>query len=127
MAQAALIFLDRLFHAAHLGIIFLNIFGWLFPNTQKATLMVQLLTLLSWFGLGWHYGFGYCCVTDCHSRIQRYLGQAGFPGGYIKFLVDRMTGMNADPVIIDRITAVIFFVAVSCSIFTALICSSPAC
>lgn len=120
MAQVALMLLDWFFHTMHLGIIIVNTFGWLFPSAQKAALMVQLLTLLSWFGLGCIYGFGYCCITDWHSRVRRHLGQSGFPGGYIKFLVDRVTGMNADPVITDRITVVILFVAVSCSLFKAL-------
>lgn len=127
MTTAALILLDWFLHAAHLGVIFLNTFGWLFPSTQEVTLTLQILTLLSWFGLGCVYGFGYCCVTDCHSRIQRRLGRPGFPGGYIKFLIDRMTGMNADPVITDRFTAVVLFVAVSCSISKALTCAPSTC
>lgn len=120
MVQAALMLFNWIFHAVHLGIILLNTLGWLFPSTQKATLTVQILTLLSWFGLGCIYGFGYCCVTDWHSRVQMRLGQPGFPGGYIKFLVDRLTGMNADPVTTDRITAVALLVAVTCSISKTL-------
>jgi Protein of Unknown function (DUF2784) len=120
MVYAGLMFLNWTFHAVHVGIILINTFGWLFPGTQKAALTVQVLTLMSWFGLGCIYGFGYCCVTDWHSRIQRHLGQSGFPGGYIKFLVDRMTGMNADPVTTDRITAIVLLVAVSCSISKTL-------
>lgn len=121
MVHAGLILLNWTFHAVHIGILFLNTFGWLFSSTQTATLTLQIMTLMSWFGLGSVYGFGYCCVTDWHSRIQKHLGQSGFPGGYIKFLVDRMTGMNADPVTTDRITTIVLLVAVLCSISKALV------
>jgi hypothetical protein len=120
MVHTGLILLNWTFHAVHIGILLLNTIGWLFPNTQTATLTLQILTLMSWFGLGSIYGFGYCCVTEWHSRIQKHLGQSGFPGGYIKFLVDRMTGMNADPVTTDRITAVVLLVSVLCSIIKTL-------
>jgi len=120
MIHAGLMLLNWTFHAVHIGIILLNMFGWLFPSTQKATLTFQILTLMSWFGLGCIYGFGYCCVTDWHSRIRKQLGQSGFPGGYVKFLVDRMTGINADPVTTDRITAAVLLVAVLCSISKTL-------
>jgi len=120
MVHAGLILLNWTFHALHIGILLLNTFGWLFSSTQTATLMLQILTLISWFGLGSIYGCGYCCVTDWHSRIQKHLGQSGFPGGYVKFLVDHMTGMNADPVKTDRVTVAILLVAVLCSISKAL-------
>jgi len=57
MIHAGLMLLNWTFHAVHIGIILLNMFGWLFPSTQKATLTFQVLTLMSWVGLGSIYGF----------------------------------------------------------------------
>ena len=57
MIHAGLMLLNWTFHAVHMGIILLNMFGWLFPSTQKATLTFQVLTLMSWVGLGSIYGF----------------------------------------------------------------------
>lgn len=120
MVYPGLLLLDWTFHTVHLAIILLNTFGWMFRGTQSTALFFQSLTLLSWFGLGRIYGFGYCFVTDWHSRVQKQLGKSGFPQGYIKFLVDRIPGLNIDPVTTDRITATVLFIALLCSLSKTL-------
>lgn len=54
---------------------------------------------------------GYCPLTDWHFRILEKLGSTELPWSYVKYLADRLTGLNFDPVIIDRLTLYIFILA----------------
>jgi hypothetical protein len=45
------------------------------------------------------------------------MGDYDLPRSYLKFLYDRATGWEADPVLVDGIAAVAFVLAVGCSLF----------
>ncbi len=103
--------LDIIFHILHILIICINIFGWIFKRTRRLNLIVLLLTLFSWFGLGLFYGLGYCPLTDWHWDVKRSLGQTNLPNSYIKLMLDSLTGYNWSPDVVDIITFISFFSA----------------
>ena len=72
-----------------------------------STLGLMALTLFSWFGLGWFYGFGYCPSTDWHWQIKEAMGETGLPNSFIKYYMDRLTGKDWDPDLLDA--SVVFF------------------
>jgi hypothetical protein len=47
---------------------------------------------------------GYCPLTDWHFNILESLGKSELPVSYIKYLADRITGLNFNETVIDAIT-----------------------
>lgn len=109
--------LDIFFLVFHSGIIVFNVLGWIPKATQRLNLITLILTGLSWFVLGIFYGIGYCPFTDWHWQVLRKLGKSGLPNSYIKYLLDRITGVDVNATFIDYMTAILFFVALACSVF----------
>src|SRR5690554_2192338 len=94
-------FLDIAFIVFHSAIVLFNLTGWIWPSTRRLHLIVIGLTLLSWFGLGVFYGWGYCPSTDWHWEVKRRLGETGLPDSYIKYYLDRLTGTSWDPMLVN--------------------------
>jgi hypothetical protein len=67
--------------------------------------------------LGIFYGFGYCPLTDWHFQILRRLGESQLPSSYIKYLVERLSGFNADAQLVDTVTIVVFLLALFISLW----------
>lgn len=86
------------FHTALIGF---NVLGWAWRRTRRFHLVTIGATLLSWFGLGAVYGWGYCPLTDWHWRIKLMLGETDLPGSWIKYYLDRITGLDWSPVVVD--------------------------
>jgi hypothetical protein len=59
---------------------------------------------------------GYCPFTDWHFRILGKLGQNDLPISYVKYLADRLTGMNINSALVDQVTLYAFIVAFLISI-----------
>ena len=78
----------------------------------------MVLTIGSWIGLGFLYGFGYCPSTDWHWDLKRSLGETDLPASWVKYYVDWMTGTSWDSGLIDTIVAVAGFGALIASIAT---------
>lgn len=78
-----------------------NLFGWVWRRTRRLHLFAISATLLSWFGLGVVYGWGYCPLTDWHWQIKRALGETGLPASWVKYYVDRVTGVAWDTALVD--------------------------
>lgn len=93
--------LDILFLVFHTGLIAFNVLGWAWRRTRRLHLVTISATLLSWFGLGVIYGWGYCPLTDWHWRIKLMLGETGLPGSWIKYYLDRITGFDWSPAVVD--------------------------
>lgn len=111
-----LILADYLLEFAHIAIIIFNLFGWIFRKTRRANLILILITALSWFGLGWFYGFGYCFVTDLHWSVKEQLGYTDLPYSYIKYIIDRVFSCNINPAAADILTGASFLTAAVFSI-----------
>ena len=109
-----LILLDWFFLIFHTAIIIFNLFGWAWDKTRRANLFLLILTGCSWFILGIWYGIGYCPVTDWHYKVLRNLGDNNLPNSYVKYLIDRITGIDLDPTMVD-IAVIIFFLLALCT------------
>jgi hypothetical protein len=69
--------------------------GWAWRRTRRWQLATVTLTALSWFGLGYWYGWGYCPATDWHWQIRARLGYDD-PPTYVQLLIREMTGIHLD-------------------------------
>ena len=107
------------FHLVHLAIIFFFLFGWLLSQTILAHFILSILILLSWYGLGIFFGFGYCLITDIQWKIKKRMDQEPYTEYYIKYMLDKMTGLDLNPNTVNAITTYTFFVILLFS--TALI------
>ena len=109
--------LDLFFVILHALLIIFNLFGWVFQKLRKANLITLLLTAFSWFILGLFYGIGYCPLTEWHFMILEKLGNENLPTSYIKYIIGRLTGYDANPQVTDIFTMVFFLAALVVSAF----------
>ena len=92
---------DVLFVVFHTALIVFNVLGWAWRRTRRLHLITISATLLSWFGLGVAYGWGYCPLTDWHWQIKRTLGETALPASWIKYYLDRITGIDWSGAVVD--------------------------
>ncbi len=88
--------LDALLTFVHLLIVGFNLLGWMWYKTRRAHFVVVMITASCWFILGIWYGIGYCPVTDWQWQVKERLGEHNLPNSFIKYWVDRITGMDVD-------------------------------
>ena len=113
--------LDIFFVLFHIFIILFNLFGWIWKRTRKYNLILLLLTGGSWLFLGLLVGtLGYCPLTDWHFDVLEKLGQTNLPLSYIKYLADRLTGLNFSSSMVDDITLYSFLTALIISFYLNL-------
>ena len=93
--------LDALLLASHTLLIGFNLLGWIWPRTRRLHLFTITATLLSWFGLGIFWGWGYCPLTDWHWEVKRALGETGLPGSWVKYHLDLVTGLDWSAGVVD--------------------------
>ena len=108
--------LDWFFMVLHPALILFNVFGWIFPTTRKANLILLIATGLSWVVLGIWMGFGYCPLTDWHFDILEKLGHRNLPHSYIAYLMNRLSGWRFSDPTTDNITLSVYVIALLCSI-----------
>ncbi len=109
---------DIFFVLFHSSIIVFNLFGWIWKKTRAANLVLLLLTGGSWLFLGLIVGtLGYCPFTDWHFSVLGKLGKTDLPSSYIKYLADRITGLNFDSSMVDDVTLYLFLTAFAVSVF----------
>jgi hypothetical protein len=98
-------FADIAFVVFHTSLILFNLLGWIWKKTRLANLIVILITFASWFILGLIVGMpGYCPLTDWHFDILEKLGYTDLPSSYIKYLADRLTGLDLSQKLVDDVT-----------------------
>jgi hypothetical protein len=109
--------LDIFFVIFHTLLILFNLFGWIWKKTRKLNLIVLSLTGSSWLFLGLIVGtLGYCPLTDWHFRVLEKLGKTDIPDSYIKYLADRLTGLDFNPEVVDKVTLWVFLAAFAISV-----------
>jgi hypothetical protein len=109
--------LDIFFVVFHTSIIFFNLFGWIWRKTRKLNLILLLITGSSWLFLGLIVGtLGYCPLTDFHFSVLNKLGISDLPSSYVKYLVDRLTGLDLNPSLVDNVTLYSFLAALGFSL-----------
>jgi hypothetical protein len=110
--------LDIFFVVFHTSLIIFNMFGWIWKRTRIINLIVLILTGASWLLLGLIVGtLGYCPLTDWHFRILNKLGETSQPSSYIKYLADRLTGLDFSSTLVDNVTLNLFLAALILSLF----------
>jgi hypothetical protein len=110
--------LDIFFIVFHSSLVIFNLCGWIFPKTRILNLITLNLTGASWLFLGLIVGtLGFCPLTEWHFNILIRMGEHNLPDSYIKYLIDRITGMDINASIVDKITFYSFLAALSISIF----------
>lgn len=115
MAPASPFFLvlDYFFALFHGCLTLFNLTGWVWKKTRKIHLVSVSLTILSWFGLGIFYGWGYCPCTEWHWQIKYKLGETDLPYSYVTYYTDKLTGLSCNPFLVD-VTVVIFGLLAFC-------------
>lgn len=109
--------LDIFFVIFHTTLIIFNLSGWIWKRTRKWNLAALGLTGFSWLFIGILVGSpGYCPLTDWHFRVLTKLGKYELPGSYVKYLADRLTGLDFDPVLIDLATLYSFLAVLLISV-----------
>jgi hypothetical protein len=110
--------LDIFFVIFHTSLILFNLFGWIWKRTRKYNLVVLALTGASWLFLGLIVGtLGYCPLTDWHFSILEKTGVTNLPSSYVKYLADRLTGLDLNPSVVDDVTLYSFLAALGISLF----------
>jgi hypothetical protein len=110
--------LDIFFVVFHTSVIIFNLFGWIWRKTRKYNLILLVITGASWLFLGLIVGtLGYCPLTDWHFTILNKLGVSDLPSSYVKYLVDRLTGLDLNPSLVDNVTLYAFLAAIGFSLF----------
>ena len=99
-------FLDHFFLVFHTLIVLFNLTGWISAKTRRLHLIIIGTTLCSWFLLGIWYGWGYCPCTDWHWEVKRALGERDLPASYVKYYLDRLTGIDWRPRVVDIIVLI---------------------
>ena len=99
-----LLALDIFFTALHSLVILFTLTGWFFKKTRKLHLIHCGIIVLSWVGLGFFYGFGYCILTDWHYQILEQRGYTDLPYSYVTFLLERTIGWAPANNIVDAAT-----------------------
>jgi len=76
------------------------------------------MTGASWLFLGLLVGtLGYCPLTEWHFNVLNKLGVSDLPSSYVKYLADRLTGLDINSSLVDNITLYSFLAAFGLSIY----------
>jgi hypothetical protein len=108
-------FLDYFFIVFHGSLVIFDLTGWAWRRTRRIHLITIGLTILSWFGLGIFYGWGYCPSTDLHWEVKRKLGETNLPNSYVKYYVDKLTGFTWDPLVVNAVVLILGLLAFALS------------
>ena len=108
-------FLDYFFIVFHGSLVIFSLTGWAWRRTRRIHLITIGLTILSWFGLGIFYGWGYCLCTDWHWEVKRELGESNLPYSYVKYYLDKLTGFKWDTLVVDAAVVILGLLAFALS------------
>ena len=118
MNNSVYVFLDKFFFIFHTSLVLFILLGWLWKRARRINLVVQLLTVFSWFILGIWYGFGYCPCTDWHWQVRAQLGYTDMPPSYLVFLLNHLTGLHVNKALVDVLAVVFLLLALAASLYT---------
>ena len=109
--------LDIFFIIFHSSLVIFNLVGWIWKKTRLYNLITLALTGASWLFLGMIVGTpGYCPLTDWHFRVLEKLGKTDLPNSYMKYLADRITGLDINASLVDNVTLYTFLAAIVISV-----------
>lgn len=102
----------------HIVIAVFCVVGWIHPETRVYNFGLIILIAISWFGLGYFRGYGYCLVTDVQWRIKHRLGEKLTTQSFIKYELDRLAGRELDEKRVNLFTQMSFYLSAIASVFT---------
>ena len=108
--------LNTLFFIFHTFWILLILFGWLNIRTLRMNLYAIILTAVSWIGLGYWYGWGYCLCTDWHWQVRQRLGIADQTNNYVHLLISNLTGLSLSSDTVMFFVAIVFLISTVMSV-----------
>src|SRR3712207_2724524 len=108
-------FLNVFFFVFHTVWVLFVCLGWAWRRARFGHLVAVALTALSWFVLGYRYGWGYCLCTDWHWQVRDKLGYP-WDHSYTHLLILGVTGIDTSPLLADALTGGLFAVAAVLSI-----------
>ena len=111
---------DGFLHMLHLTIILFCMVGWLFQSVRIVHLIVVIGIACSWCILGWFRGYGYCLITDLQWRVKKRLGEPPGPDSFVKYQLDRITGMDVNPKSVEALIQASFYLSALASIYVNL-------
>lgn len=109
--------LDLFFLSFHSGLILFNVLGWAHPRTRPWNLLTLILTALSWFLMGYFYGWGYCICTDWHWQVLHEMGHYGLPHSYLTYLSERLFRLSPERWLVDSIAVAGLLVPLGLNLF----------
>jgi hypothetical protein len=109
--------LNIFFFVFHSLLVIFNCTGWIWKKTRRWNLITLLLTAASWFIVGIWKGFGYCYCTDWHWDVREKMGIQDESNSYIHFLLLKLTGINFQKSLVDKLTLIVFFMSLAISIW----------
>jgi len=117
-----LLTLNLVLHGIHQILIVFSLVGWIFCETRMLNLIVLMLILLSWYGLGpilrKGNAWGYCVITDIQWQVREKLGLDSRSGGYVKYLADNLLGGNFNETRSDKWAVAIILTCTLASVTT---------
>jgi len=123
-----LLTLNFVLHGFHQILIVFSLVGWIFCETRVLNLIVLMLILFSWYGLGpilrKGNAWGYCFITDIQWLVRKKLGLDSRSGGYVKYLADNLLGGDFDETRADKWAVAIIFACTLASLTTNLLYGS---
>jgi hypothetical protein len=108
--------LNILFFVFHTALILFNVFGWIPKRTRKWNLLTLCITLLSWVGMGFCYGMGYCVCTDLHWQVRRGMGINEDADTFIVLLVRTVSGWDPPVDLVNTVAMWVFITALVMSL-----------
>ncbi|MFP4174011.1 MAG: DUF2784 domain-containing protein [Candidatus Hydrogenedentota bacterium] len=108
--------LDMFFFVFHTAWIVFVLVGWSHPRTRRWHLAATLLTVFSWLGLGYWYGWGYCPCTDWHWQVREAMGHPPHYTSYTRFLVESLLPVTISRFYVDAMTVIGLVLATATSV-----------
>ena len=60
-------------------------------------------------------GWGHYPCTDWHWEVKRQLGETNLPNSYVKYYVDKLTGLTWDALVMDAVVLILGVLAFTLS------------
>lgn len=109
--------LNITFHLIHVGIILFCLLAWLSPDLLIYHLILCILTLSSWFVIGYIVKKpGICIITAIQQKLRKHVNTNEVIENYVHFLLKSITGKDIDPKKVDLCTAISLYILTLLSI-----------
>jgi hypothetical protein len=105
------------FEILHTSLLCFVVFGWLFKRTRRAHIILLAFILISWIGLGYWYGWGYCLLTDVHWDIKTNLGESELPSSFIAYVFKKVLRVHLSTEVVDTLSYGLLLISLVMSIF----------